>query len=200
MKKTRFLISSLLAAGLGGVTDAQASVTRATMTGGDDDPNQGGLMRLFKLDHMLTLADHRSHSSHSSHSSHRSSSGGGTSTYSYPTYSAPAQRIVTPAPPPLPAPPRRSLYATPPSQTPPISLVTPPSTPQRLRGGTEKFTSIVRRVQLGLLAYGYYSGPIDGVVGTTMRTSLRQFQTDFKLPVTGTITPETLDSLKITAE
>jgi peptidoglycan hydrolase-like protein with peptidoglycan-binding domain len=55
-------------------------------------------------------------------------------------------------------------------------------------------------VQLGLLAYGYYEGTIDGVVGPKMKDSIRRFQKDFGLNVTGTITPQVLDTLKITAE
>lgn len=51
-----------------------------------------------------------------------------------------------------------------------------------------------------MLAYGYYEGPIDGVVGTVMKSSLRRFQTDFNLMVTGTITPQVLDTLKISTE
>ena len=71
--------------------------------------------------------------------------------------------------------------------------------PQRLSGRTELFTTIVKRMQLGLLGYGYYSGAIDGTVGPAMRTSLMRMQTDFKLSPTGTITPEVLDALRITA-
>jgi peptidoglycan hydrolase-like protein with peptidoglycan-binding domain len=55
----------------------------------------------------------------------------------------------------------------------------------------------VRRVQLGPLAYGYYDGAIDGAVGPKMKDALRRFQTDFNLKVTGTITPEVLDALKV---
>lgn len=61
------------------------------------------------------------------------------------------------------------------------------------------FTSIVKRVQLGLLAYGYYNGPIDGAVGDGTRQAIRRMQANFKLNVTGTVTPEVLDALRITA-
>ncbi|EXS70827.1 peptidoglycan-binding protein [Sphingobium sp. Ant17] len=46
----------------------------------------------------------------------------------------------------------------------------------------------------------YYQGVIDGVVGKETRTALEKFQGDFNLKVTGTITPEVLDALKIVAQ
>ena len=56
------------------------------------------------------------------------------------------------------------------------------------------------RVQLALRAYGYYSGAIDGVVGPETKTSLMKMQKDYKIPVTGTITPEVIDALNIPAD
>jgi peptidoglycan hydrolase-like protein with peptidoglycan-binding domain len=50
------------------------------------------------------------------------------------------------------------------------------------------------------MAYGYYEGTIDGTVGPKMKDALRRFQTDFNLKVTGTITPEVLDALKVASE
>ena len=55
-------------------------------------------------------------------------------------------------------------------------------------------------VQLGLLAYGYYDGPINGVVGPQMKKALKQFQASFHMKETGTITPEVLDALKVSAQ
>jgi His-Xaa-Ser repeat protein HxsA len=75
---------------------------------------------------------------------------------------------------------------------------TNPTAPQRsLSGRSTQFTSIVRRVQIGLLAQGLYEGSIDGVVGPALRSALRRFQTSSGLQVTGTITPEVLDALKV---
>jgi len=54
-------------------------------------------------------------------------------------------------------------------------------------------------VQLGLHAFGYYDGAINGEVDPSMKESLRRFQTDYKLKVTGTITPDVLNALKIAA-
>jgi len=55
-------------------------------------------------------------------------------------------------------------------------------------------------VQLGLLAYGYYDGPINGVVGPKVKAALKQFQSSFGLKQTGTITPEVLDALKVSTQ
>lgn len=55
------------------------------------------------------------------------------------------------------------------------------------------------QVQSALTAYGYYNGLIDGTVGPTCKTALMAMQSDYKLKVTGTITPEVLDALNIAA-
>ena len=175
MRLKRFLISTLSLAGLGAADTAQARFVDAVANGGDD-PNRGSLFKRFSLDHTFILAGHSSHSSHSSHASHRSGSGGG---YGLPAYDR--TPTYTPAP----------LYTPPPVAA---------AKPRPLSGRTELFTSIVRRVQLGLQAYGYYRGVVDGVVGDSTRDALRRFQGEFKLHVTGTITPEVLDALRIVAE
>ncbi len=59
------------------------------------------------------------------------------------------------------------------------------------------YKAVVMRVQRGLLAFGYYDGGIDGIVGPGTRDALSRFQGDFRLKVTGTITPEVLDALQI---
>lgn len=186
MKRSRFLISSLALAGFSHGSPGQPAITTATNSGADD-PNRQNLFQVFRQDHLFTLAGHRSHSSHSSHSSHRSSSGGG--------YYSPAP-IYTP---PVYTP--RTYTAPSPAPTPPRSAS--PSTlysPKPLSGRTELFTTIVRRVQMGLQSYGYYDGTIDGVVGPGTRAALEKFQGDYALKVTGTITPQVLDAFKIVAE
>jgi peptidoglycan hydrolase-like protein with peptidoglycan-binding domain len=55
----------------------------------------------------------------------------------------------------------------------------------------------VRKVQIALLARDLYSGPIDGTVGPALRGAIRQFQQDQNLTVTGTITSEVLDGLRV---
>ena len=207
VKRTRFLISSLLAAGFTGHQDAMADTfTKATT--GNDDPNKGALLRRFSQDHTVTLAQHRSHSSHSSHSSgyggggghyshtsHRSSSGGGyvPSYNPAPGYSPP---YVAPTQEPQPQPQTaQPLYST------DVRASAPPSDGlPALSGRTKRFASIVRRVQIALLAQDFYSGIIDGLVGPSLRSALRKFQQSRGLDVTGTITPPTLDALMVSSQ
>lgn len=203
MTVSRFLIPTLVAAGFGYADAAQIGLIQAASSGGSNDPNGFSLLRLFSQEHYVTLAQHRSHSSHSSHSSHRSGSGGhyshashrssagGYDGYDSGSYTLPVYTPPAPPPPPPPSPftPSRTTRATPP----------PASGLPVLRGGTARFASIVRRVQLALMGQGLYTGKVDGIVGPILRASLRRFQTNRKLQVTGTITPETLDSLMISS-
>lgn len=59
------------------------------------------------------------------------------------------------------------------------------------------FDPLTLRVQTALKIYGYYSGPMDGIIGKGSQDALERFQQDFGLPVTRTITPEVLDVLGI---
>ena len=68
-----------------------------------------------------------------------------------------------------------------------------------LPGNSERFNSIVKQVQTALYSYGYYSGKIDGIVGPGTKSAIRSMQTDWNLKVTGTITPELLNNLGMTA-
>lgn len=205
MSPSRFLIPSLLAAGFGAQDALHVAFAQATSPP-SSDPNAGTLIQRFRQDHAVTLADHRSHSSHSSHSSHRSGSGGhyshtshrsSTGGYGSPVYTPPPDYSApSPPPPPLPQP----LLSS------PSPLATDRATPPRdgklpaLSGRTHRFTAIVKRVQIGLLAQGVYEGPIDGTVGPGTRSALRRFQTVRGLGATGTITPETLDALRIASQ
>jgi His-Xaa-Ser repeat protein HxsA len=171
-----FVIPSLLAAGFAPLKEVPATVPHED----DAGQNRASLFDLFRLQHRYTLAAHRSHSSHSSHRSHRSSSGGG---YFVPRQSPPA--------------PSRNFDSTPPSTI----LPSPPSVaPKTLPGNSGKFTAIVRQVQMGLYAYGYYTGAIDGIAGPGTKAALAKFQGDYGLKVTGTVTPEVLDALGIVAQ
>lgn len=61
------------------------------------------------------------------------------------------------------------------------------------------FTLVVyepEETQYLLAALGYYNGPIDGILGPQMSTALRQVQSKFNLPQTGTATQETLAALR----
>lgn len=101
------------------------------------------------------------------------------------------------SPPPPPPPPARR---NPSDSTAPQSVLPRSSTaPEPLSKRDEKFTEIVKRVQAGLYAYGYYTGTLDGVVGPETRAAITKFQTDHSLSVTGTVTPEVLDALGIQA-
>lgn len=142
------------------------------------DDKSSSLFRILRGEHNFTLAGHRSHSSHSSHSSHRSSTGGG---YSGGGTSRPSVP---------------SGNSTPPAGVMPRT----PQAPKTLPGNSAAFLEIVKRVQTALYAYGYYTGAIDGVVGTGTKTALSKFQKDWGLSVTGTITPEVLDALNIVAK
>ncbi|MFT3988988.1 His-Xaa-Ser repeat protein HxsA [Aestuariivirga sp.] len=176
--KRAFLIPSLIAAGLTPLRDTTA-LSNPLGTAAKKEPN-GTVSKIFSLDHRYWLASHSSHSSHASHSSHRSSGTGGY-LYDPPPYTPP---VYTP-----------NLYSTPtytpPAQKPP--LVTLP-------GNSNKFKAIVIQVQLALIAYGYYAGEADGKVGPDTRDALSRMQTDYGLKVTGTITPQVLDALRITAQ
>jgi His-Xaa-Ser repeat protein HxsA len=185
----KYIVPSLVAAGLLPLNDAFAlSPTIGLSEARTDSPVS--IVRQFKLFHKYNLAAHRSHSSHASHASHRSSAGGSyvytprvrTPTYVPPVYSAPIYN-----------PPAAPLYQEPPVYVPPQPLVP-------LQGRSNKFKGIVEQVQMALIAYGYYKGEVDGVVGVNMRVAIGVFQQDSKLKVTGTVTPELLDALKIIAE
>jgi hypothetical protein len=52
-------------------------------------------------------------------------------------------------------------------------------------------------VQSELARSGYYTGQIDGVIGSGSRQAIREFQAKQGLPVTGRIDPKLLDSLGI---
>lgn len=174
MKARRFVVPSLLAAGFS-FDHAEAAVKPTHTT---DVKSDSPYIDLFRLEHKYDLARHRSHSSHRSHRSHRSSSGGSPA----PSYT----------------PPSRNERSTPPESVLPRS---PSTAPQRtLPGNSAAFAEIVRRIQAALFAQGYYTGAIDGTVGPETRAALSKFQKDHGLEITGTITPETLDALRVVAK
>jgi methionine sulfoxide reductase heme-binding subunit len=59
------------------------------------------------------------------------------------------------------------------------------------------FDPLTVQVQAALRAYGYYAGPIDGIIGPLSRDALARFQHDHRMAITGTITPEVLDAAGI---
>ncbi len=217
MKLRLFAIPSLLAAGLLPSKGLTLPLSSPPTLGPEKNKS---IFDIFRLDHVYTLAGHRSHSSHrshASHTSHRSSTGG---SYYSPSYS-PSPSYATPlySPPPVASTPRTSTapsitdspatgsYATTPAPalSAPMELGPDPVPPTRtgpvtLPGNTDKFAAIVRQVQAAMVAFGYYSGAVDGKVGPRTREALTRLQTDYGLKPTGTITLETLNSLRITAQ
>ena len=206
MRRRNWLISGLVAAG---ITPAQNGSAQdgghPTVSGKGSDPNDTAFIRRFAQEHQFHLAQHRSHSSHASHSSHRSGSSG---TVRTPRYTPPPPRVprATPMPTPTP-PPTRNQRSTPPSSILPSSPTTAPNTlyipSQNQDAGVPSrsaIETIVCQVQTGLMAYGYYDGEIDCIVGPKTRDALRRFQEDYDLKITGTITPEVLDAFRIVAQ
>lgn len=197
MKRARFLITSLVVAGF-------LTPRADALPGAGAEPvreKKPSLFERFRLHHLYSLAAHRSHSSHGSHGSHRSSSGGG---YVAPravprVRTAPPVRLYNPPQVVTPAIPDSSRNQT---STPPASVLpSPPAAATKtLPGNSERFRRIVEEVQFALLAFGYYTGAIDGVLGPESKAALSKMQADYGLKVTGTITPEVLDALKIVAQ
>ena len=171
MKKRKFALGSLTAAGM--IVPGAAAFSPSSNELPDTQDGDIALYDVFTLPHEYTLAQHRSHRSHSSH---RSSSSGSSRPRSTP---APAPRS---------------------NSTPPSSVLPSNSTaPKVLPGNTAKFKRIVTQVQSGLFSYGYYTGTIDCLMGPETKAAISKFQSDFSINVTGTITPEVLNALGITA-
>jgi len=55
----------------------------------------------------------------------------------------------------------------------------------------------VQAVQTELTQLGYYNGPVDGIFGPTTRDAVARYQMDKQLEVTGSLSPDTLQSLGV---
>jgi len=55
----------------------------------------------------------------------------------------------------------------------------------------------VQAVQTELTQLGYYKGPVDGIFGPTTRDAVAKYQMDKQLDVTGSLSPDTLQSLGV---
>jgi hypothetical protein len=55
----------------------------------------------------------------------------------------------------------------------------------------------VQAVQTELTQLGYYNGPVDGIFGPTTRDAVTKYQIDRQLDVTGSLSPDTLQSLGV---
>jgi Putative peptidoglycan binding domain len=53
----------------------------------------------------------------------------------------------------------------------------------------------VQAVQIKLTQLGYYNGPVDGIFGPATRDAVAKYQIDKQLDVTGSLSPDTLQSL-----
>jgi hypothetical protein len=58
-------------------------------------------------------------------------------------------------------------------------------------------TTTVQAVQTELTQLGYYNGPVDGIFGPTTRDAVAKYQIDNQLDVTGSLSPDTLQSLGV---
>ena len=54
---------------------------------------------------------------------------------------------------------------------------------------------LILRAQEHLKAVGYKPGPVDGIIGNRTRQALRQYQTDYFLPVTGDLDDTTKETM-----
>jgi hypothetical protein len=55
----------------------------------------------------------------------------------------------------------------------------------------------VEATQERLAQLGYYNGPVDGIFGPTTRDAVAKYQIDKQLDVTGSLSPDTLQSLGV---
>lgn len=141
------------------------------------------------LDRVLpfTLAGHRSHSSHGSHRSHRSSSGSSSTVPR--TYTTPAT--------PSPSTTNRNKNSTPPNSILPNS---PAINLPKIKGNSAQFQRIVKRIQMILFAYGFYSGELDGIAGNNTRAAIAKYQSSNGLKVTGQVDETLIKSLGISVD
>lgn len=181
MKK--FLITSLAIAGFSFTDKADAGPTEVFK-----DLNTTSKFKSI-LDRVLpfTLAGHRSHSSHGSHRSHRSSGGG----------SSAVPRTYTPPAAPSPPTTNRNKNSTPPSSILPNS---PALNLPKIKGNSAQFERIVKRLQMILFAYGFYSGELDGIAGNDTRTAIAKYQSSKGIKVTGQVDETLIKSLGISVD
>jgi len=63
--------------------------------------------------------------------------------------------------------------------------------------GAQVADTTVEAIQERLAQLGYYNGPVDGIFGPTTRDSVAKYQIDNQLDVTGSLSPDTLQSLGV---
>lgn len=161
LKKLASLISLSFAANAGANADIEKY---NSVHSGNDSANNTIAPSILNESVSQQLAAHRSHSSHGSHRS--SSSGSG-------TYRPPA--TPRPSAPRTPSPPRSDPLGQP-SRSPSSYPSEQPKALKKNLSDPQKFKNIILRVQLSLEFQGYYSGPIDGVMGPETRAAVLRFK------------------------
>jgi hypothetical protein len=63
--------------------------------------------------------------------------------------------------------------------------------------GASAADATVQATQERLAQLGYYNGPVDGIFGPTTRDAVAKYQIDNQLDVTGSLSPDTLQSLGV---
>ena len=157
----RFLIPSFIAAGLVAPQD-NSFAFQGVDNNLDKEAEKEESILNFRLPFVLAgHSSHRSHGSHGSHGSHRSSSGG---------FRAPSNPYITP----------------PPKGNP----TSPESILPKIKPNSKQYSDLVLEMQTCLMTFGYYSGPLDGKLGSQTAKAISQAQKQNKMKVTGTIDAE----------
>ena len=158
----RFLIPSFIAAGLVAPQD-NSFAFQGVDNNFDKEAEKEESILNFRLPFVLAgHSSHRSHGSHGSHGSHRSSSGGGVSrTPSVPKYTPPKSNSTSPE-----------------------------SILPKIKPNSKQYSDLVLEMQTCLMTFGYYSGPLDGKLGSQTAKAISQAQKHNKMKVTGTIDDE----------
>jgi len=178
----KFFITTLAAAGL---IDSPDDLIKKDEDQINSKISENAFFKYFDYDLGYTLAGHGSHSSHGSHGSHGShqshSNSGHSSHVSHVSHQSNSQ-------PSIPNIPNNN-------STPPKSIL--PETPLELKGTMGSFKILTLRVQAVLYAYGYYNGPLDGIIGQDTKIAITKYQRAKGLTTTGTLSDELIKSLQL---
>ena len=190
MKKGKFAIPTLLAAGLTPLAVAAGDDTKASGRSADTLTDQmKDIVTSIDESHRFTLAQHQSHASHGSHGSHQSHR-----SYSdrlLPGEGTPDAAVV--------------LATTRNEMSTPYNSVLPgsPAIARKLTilpGNSGKFRELVMRTQIALLAKGYQVGEVNGELHARTVAALYHYQEDTGQIPSGKLTNEVLSSFGIVAQ
>jgi His-Xaa-Ser repeat protein HxsA len=189
-KKTKYLIGSLVGAGLTPFAVQADSQTADVPADGKTSLWDEALQLIQGIDesHEFILIGHSSHSSHASHQSH----------WSHRSYFRPPEMEPGDATAFLQLD-ERNLQSTPPTSI----LPSTPAISKKLKvlpGNSGKFKDIVTRVQLALMSKGYHPGDITGQIDAVTVAALFKYQSANGEVPSGKVTNETLSSLGIIAQ